>query len=143
MPKLLGSKPYPALVDVYKRVRVQNPVSGAFVYKWVYDDPETYRCNFMSLKGHGEEFGAAYTEADSVKLEIDPQDARFVTLAMRFGNLRMANDETQQYYSYVGDRLQSEKHASYYFNIDAMNPQVDNNGRIVCVEVYGRLAQAA
>lgn len=143
MPKLLGSKPYPALVDVYPQEITQDPISGTIIREWFYDDPSTYRCNFMSLKGHGEEFGAEYAEADSVKLEIDPQDARFITLAMRFGNLRMANDETQQYYSYVGDRLKDEEHASYYFNIDAMNPQVDNNGRIVCVEVYGRLAAAS
>lgn len=143
MPKLLGSKPYPALVDVYLQRNVQDPVSGGVKSVWDYETPSTYRCNFMSLKGHGEEFGAEYAESDSVKLEIDPEDARFITLAMRFGNLRMANDETQQYYSYVGDRLKNEEYASYYFNIDAMNPQVDNNGRIVCVEVYGRLAAAS
>lgn len=140
MPKLLGSKPYPALVDVYKRVGIQDPVSGGIVYKWVYDDPETYRCNFMSLKGHSQSFGEVYAESDTVKVELAPEDARLVDLTQRFGNLRMAGDESQQYYAFVGDRMQTES-INYYFNIDGMNPQVSTNGRVVCVEVYGKLAQ--
>lgn len=141
MPKLLGSKRYPALVDVYYEVVEQDPISGTTKRRWVYDDPTAHRCNFMSLKGHSESFGEAYTSTDSIKLEVSPEAARFITLGGRFGNLRMANDESQQYYSYVGDRM-SAAVISYYFNIDSMNPQVDNNGRIVCVEIYGRLAAA-
>lgn len=140
MPVLLASKPYPALVDVYKRIRIQDPISGNMSFKWIYDEPETYRCNFMSLKGHSEEFGGGYAESDTVKVELSPKDARNIDLSQRFGNLRMAHDESQAYYSFVGDRVSNEV-INYYFNIDGMNPQVDNNGRVVCVELYGRLAQ--
>lgn len=142
MPRLLASKPYPALVDVYRRERVQDPMSGAITFEWRYDDPETYRCNFMSLKGHAESFGEVYAASDVVKVEVSPEDARHINLSQRLGNMRMAGDEGQQYYSFVGDRV-SDAPINYYFNIDGMNPQVSPNGRVVCVEIYGKLAQAA
>ncbi len=42
----------------------------------------------------------------------------------------------------MSDRF-SDQPIDYYFNIDSMNPQVDLNGRIVCVEVYGKLVVGA
>lgn len=142
MPRLLAAKTYPALVDVYRSTREQDPLSGDFETVWHYDEPYTYACNFMSLKGHGEEFGETYAESDAVKVEVSPEDAKFITLAMRFGNLRMRLDESEEYYKYVGDRF-PDGPINYYFNIDSMNPQVDNNGRVVCVEIYGKLAEVA
>lgn len=139
MPKLLGIKNYPALVDVYYQTTEQDPLTGEMITVWHYDDPETYRCNFMSLKGHAESFGADYSESDTVKVEVKPNDGEFINLSMRFGNLRMRHDQTERYFRYVGDR--TPETIDYYFNIDSMNPQVDANGRIVCVEVYGTLAE--
>lgn len=138
MPRLLAAKSYPALVDVYYQTQEQDPISGAINSTWHYDDPSTYRCNFFSLKGHAEDFGATYAESDTVKLEVRPVDAQFIDLTMRFGNLRMRAEQTENYYSYVGDRAQGTP-LDYYFNIDSMNPQVDINGRIVSVEIYGKL----
>lgn len=138
MPKLLAAKKYPAMVDIYHETSYQDDLTGEQVTTWHYDEPFTYRCNFMSLKGHSEHFGETYADSDTVKVEVAPEDAKFINLSMRFGNLRMRTDETQQYYEYVGDR--TPETVAYYFNIDSMNPQVDNNGRIVCVEIYGTLA---
>jgi hypothetical protein len=140
MPKLLAAKPYPALVDVYHMTSTQPEGSLEIVREWHYDEPFTYECNFMSLTGHGEKFGVDYTEKDLVKIEVKPQDAKFINLGMRFGNVRMKNQDSEQYYAYVGDRIGDSNVIDYYFNIDSINPQVDNNGRIVCVEIYGKLA---
>jgi hypothetical protein len=54
----------------------------------------------------------------------------------------MKNEQTENYYRYVGDRTPGEV-IDYVFNIDGMNPQVDNNGRIVAVEIFGFLAGVA
>jgi hypothetical protein len=140
MPKLLAAKKYPAYVDVYFKTTVQDPDTGDITSTWHYEDPHTYKCNFMSLKGHSEKFGATYASSDTVKLEVSPEDAQFINLSMRFGNLRMRLDDTNEYYKYVGNRAGGSVPVNYYFNIDGMNPQVDNNGRIVSVEVYGKLA---
>ena len=137
MPKLLAAKQYPALVDVYNHE--WREWAGEIYSYWNYDDPTVYRCNFMSLKGHSLQFGEAYASSDRVKIEVDPRDAEFIQIGMRFGNLRMKNDQSQQYYKYVG-RLIPDIAVDYYFDIDAMNPQIDNNGRVVCVEIYGQLA---
>ena len=93
----------------------------------------------MSLKGQSWRFGESYASSDRVKIEVDPRDAEFIQIGMRFGNLRMKHDQSQQYYKYVG-RLIPDIAVDYYFDIDTMNPQVDNNGRVVCVEIYGQLA---
>jgi hypothetical protein len=135
-------KKYPALVDVYYRTYTQDPESGGIISTWHYDDPTTYECNFMSLKGHAEQFGETYAQSDTVKLEVRPRDAEYIDLSMRFGNLRMKNEQTENYYRYVGDRTPGEV-IDYVFNIDGMNPQVDNNGRIVAVEIFGFLAGVA
>ena len=142
MPKLIAAKHYPALVDVYVERVVQDPLTGDVTRTWDYENPFTYVCNFMSLKGHAEKFGekGTYDASDAVKVEVKPEDARFVTVAMRFGNLRKRTDDTQEYYRWVGRRSETEP---YYFNIDSMNPQVDTGGRIVCVEIYGQLATLA
>lgn len=141
MPRLLAAKQYPALVDLYTERTTQDPINGEIIRAWDYDAPATYVCNFVSLKGHAEKFGAKYASADSVKLEVRPEDGSHVNLALRFGNLRMRLDETEKYYEHVGKRPNGG--ARYVFNIDAMNPQVDNLGRVVCVEVFGVLAQVA
>lgn len=142
MPKLLAAKQYPGLVDVYHQTTTADPDSGEIFREWHYDEPFTYRCNFMSLKGHAEQFGKTYGESDAVKVEVKPEDAKFINVGMRFGNLRMRLNENEDYYAYVGDRFPSLE-VDYFFNIDSMNPQVDNNGRVVCVEIYGQLATVA
>lgn len=142
MPRLLGAKNYPALVDVYYQETFIDPNTSETIRVWRYDDPETYQCNFMSLKGHAEEFGDEFYDQDAVKLEVSPASARTINLSMRFGNIRMRNDETQEYYKFVGDRPTGNA-LRYYFNIDSMNPQVDHNGRVVCVEIYGVLTTVA
>jgi len=140
MPKLLAAKQYPGLVDVYEQTTMQDPITGETVHVWDYDNPTTYVCNFMSLKGHTEEFGETYSDSDAVKLEVKPYDGSFINLSMRFGNIRMRLDETENYYEWVGRRFPD---VPYYFNLDGMNPQVDTRGRIVSVEVYGTLAAVA
>jgi hypothetical protein len=137
MPRLLGVKRYPGLVDVYVETTSQDPVTGETVKAWDYENPATYLCNFYSLRGHAEKFGETYANTDAVKLEVRPAEGKFINLAQRFGNLRMRLDETEEYYENVGVRPDGGAH--YVFNIDGLNPQVDNHGRVVCIEIYGVL----
>jgi len=138
VPRLLGIKSYPALVDVYAETSTQDPITGSIVKAWDYANPATYVCNFVSLSGHAEKFGEKYASTDAVKVEVRPEDGQFINLSLRFGNLRMRPDETENYYENVGNRPDGP--ATHVFNIDAMNPQVDHLGRVVCVEVFGVLA---
>lgn len=140
MPKLLAAKQYPGLVDVYESTTVQDPTTGENITTWHYDSPTTYVCNFMSLRGHTEEFGETYSNTDAVKVEVEPEDASFINLSMRFGNIRMRLDENEHYYEWVGRRFPD---VPYYFNVDGMNPQIDTRGRVVSVEIYGTLAAVA
>ncbi len=105
MPRLLAAKQYPALVDVYHETTWVDPDSGEIFREWQYDEPYSYRCNFMSLKGHAEKFGAEYGASNTVKVEVRPEDAKFINLSMRFGNLRMTLDDDERYYAYVGPLL--------------------------------------
>lgn len=138
MPKLIGAKTYPALVDVYFETVYEDPITGELVRKWVYDEPMVFKCNYMSLTGHAEKYQKSfYDDMDDIRVEVKPEDAEKITVAMRLGNLRNAHNEEEQYYRWVGKR-----HASipYYFNISGMNPKVDGNGRIQYVEITAKLA---
>ncbi|KQX75400.1 hypothetical protein [Aeromicrobium sp. Root472D3] len=141
MPRLLAAKAYPALVDVYTESETQDPITGGINHGWDYENPVTFGCNFFSLRGHAEKFGDEYANTDAVKLEVCPSDGALINLSQRFGHLRMRLDETETYYENVGMRPAGGRR--YVFNIDAMSPQVDPLGRVVCVEVFGVLAQVA
>lgn len=138
MPRLIGAKTYPSLVDVYFQITRRHPVTQEIIREWKYDEPLTFRCNYMSLSGHAEQYQKTLYEAmDDIRVEVLPQHAEQITLAMRFGNLRNANDPSEQYYRWVGQRTDG---APYYFNISAMHPKVDGIGRIQFVEIMGKLA---
>ena len=138
MPRLIAAKSYPALVDVYFEEVTQNPITGETVRKWIYDQPMTFRCNYMSLSGHAESYQKTYFERmDDVRVEVGPDDAQQIRMGMRFGNLRNANDPEENYYRWVGKRQDGDP---YYFTISAIHPKVDGSGRIQFVEMTGKLA---
>ena len=138
MPRLIAAKTYPALVDVYFEVRTQHPITGQIISEWMYDEPMTFRCDYMSLSGHAEKYQRTNLERmDDVRLEVVPEDAEQIKIGMRFGNLRNANDPTEQYYRWVGQRQDG---APYYFTISGMHPKVDGSGHIQFVEILGKLA---
>lgn len=141
MPKFLAIHNYPALVDFYFEETVKDPITGETIRTWRYDMPVTFSCNYLSLSGHAEAYQKSiFDSMDDIRVQLKPEDAEKVTVAMRLGNLRNAEHPEDQYYRWVGRRNPS---TPYYFNISGMHPKVDGNGRIQYVEITAKLAENA